>query len=112
MAIAVTTTKNSVADSYAALSTYASLHTANPGTTGASELTGTGYARQAITWGAASNGVKTATVTFSVPAGSTIVGLGLWSAATGGTFRDGVTVTSQTFAQAGSYAVTLTFTQS
>lgn len=38
---------------------FVSLHTASPGTTGANEATGGGYARQACSWNAASAGSKT-----------------------------------------------------
>lgn len=50
------------------------------------------YARKAITWqaaGAVTAGAKdiTAGVTFDVPAGTTVRGVGLWSASTAGTIR-------------------------
>ena len=41
------------------LMAFVSLHTATPLTTGASEATGGGYARQACSWNAASAGSKT-----------------------------------------------------
>ncbi len=68
---------------------YASLHTAYSAT-GTSEVTGgsPAYARKAISWNAASGGSKgssTAPV-FDVPAATTIGFVGLWSAATSGTF--------------------------
>ncbi|MGL5826898.1 MAG: phage tail fiber protein, partial [Nocardioides sp.] len=46
---------------------FVGLHTASPGTTGANETTGGGYARQACTWNTASAGSKTnsAAMTFS-----------------------------------------------
>ena len=37
---------------------YLSAHSADPGTTGASELSGGGYARQAIVFGSASGGAS------------------------------------------------------
>lgn len=69
---------------------FASLHSAYS-TTGTNELTGgsPAYARQAVTWSAASGGSKaSASVAgaFNVPAGSTVAFVGLWSAATLGTF--------------------------
>lgn len=69
---------------------YASLHSAYSAT-GASELTGgsPAYARQAVTWSAASGSSKaSASVAgaFNVPAGSTVAFVGLWSAVTAGTF--------------------------
>jgi hypothetical protein len=42
-----------------AVAGYLSLHTADPGTTGANEVSGGSYARQAITWNAASGGEQT-----------------------------------------------------
>jgi hypothetical protein len=67
-----------------------SLHTGDPSTTGANEVSGgsPAYARQPISWAAASGGSKsiTGTEVFDVPAGSTIRYLGLFSAITAGTF--------------------------
>jgi hypothetical protein len=69
---------------------YASLHTAYS-ITGANELTGGSpvYARQAVTWSAASGSSKASAsvaAAFNVPAGSTVSFVGLWSAVSGGTF--------------------------
>lgn len=62
---------------------FASLHSAYPGTTGASEISGgaPAYARKAITINAASGGSRAlnAAVTFDVPA-STVRWLGFWNA--------------------------------
>lgn len=69
---------------------YASLHTGDPSTTGANELTGgsPAYARKAITWNTASGGTRTnnGAITFDVGAGNTIYHIGLFSAVTSGTF--------------------------
>ena len=67
---------------------YASLHSAYSAT-GTNELAGGSYARQTVTWNAASAGAKTASAVggaFSVPAGSTVAFVGLWSLVSGGTF--------------------------
>lgn len=114
MAIATTTEKNNLASQYGTNCAYASLHTADPGTTGASEVTGgsPAYARKAITWSAPSNGVITGSVTFDVPSGTTVTYAGLWTAATAGTFLDKVAVTSQAFASQGTFTVNFTYTQS
>ena len=68
---------------------FASLHTAYS-TSGASEVSGgsPAYARKAITWSAASSGSKAASSSpvFDVPAGTTVAFVGLWSAASAGTF--------------------------
>jgi len=114
MAIQTVGEKNSLATKYGTDAPYAALYTTAPGATAGTEVTGgsPAYARKALTWGAPSNGVITATATFDVPAGTTVVGAGLHSAATAGTYLDGATVTSQAFASQGTYALTLTFTQS
>lgn len=112
MAVASTTEKNSLATKYGTDAAFLSLHTADPGTTGASEVSGgsPAYARMAVTWSAPTNGVITASVTFDVPAGTTVAYVGVWSAATAGTFLDKGTVTSQNFASQGQYTVSVTFT--
>ncbi len=68
---------------------YLSLHTADPGTTGASEVTGGSYARQPISVGAGVSGTATSSDAQSftnMPAVAGGVWIGIWSAATGGTF--------------------------
>ena len=67
---------------------WVSLHSANPGTTGASEIVG--VARVQTTWTSGTDGTVSGTeVLFvGVPAG-TVTHIGLWSAATSGTFRGG-----------------------
>lgn len=114
---------NAMADAEAARVSYASLHTANPGTTGASEATGgsPAYARKAVTFNAAGaagplgSGSQPATVgvawsdevTFDVPAGTYSHGGG-WSAATAGTFRGGNALgASQTLESQGQVKVSL-----
>jgi len=59
-----------------------SLHSGFPGATGANELAGSGYARVACTFNAASGGVRTLTavVNFTVGAGHTVRWVGLWGA--------------------------------
>lgn len=57
-----------------------SLHTGDPGTTGAAEVTGGSYARQTTTWGTPAGAQVTGSqVTLNVPAGVTISYWGLWS---------------------------------
>lgn len=102
-------------DTLDALATHASLHTADPGTTGASEVTGgsPAYARKAITWVAASAGSKTltGTVVFDVPGGTTVTHAGTWSASSAGTFRGGgALAASEVFGAQGTHTVTLTAT--
>lgn len=98
------------------LATHASLHTGDPGTTGTNEVVGgsPAYARKAITWNASSSGSKTftASVTFDVPALTTVTHCGMWSASSGGTFRGGGTSTNETFGSQGTYTLTITATLS
>lgn len=66
---------------------YMSLHTAEPGLTGASEVTGNAYARTAVAFAAPTNGSgnSSAAVTFPAPtpaAWGTVTHFGLWDAAT------------------------------
>ena len=87
--------------------TTASLHTGDPGTTGANELTGgtPAYARQAITWNAASAGGldNNANPVFNVPAGKTVSHWGIWN---GATFLGGGSLsTSETYAGQGLYTL-------
>jgi len=82
-----------------------SLHTADPGTDGSNEVTGGSYARVAVTWGAASGGVKSnsAQLVFNVPAGTTITHVGGWD---GSTFRGGGALSApQEFATSGTYTI-------
>jgi hypothetical protein len=82
--------KEAAATAVTALGDRISLHTADPGATGASEATGgsPAYARQTTTWTAGgSDGVVAGSqVTFDAPAG-TYTHFGVWSS--GGTFVGG-----------------------
>lgn len=70
---------------------YVSLHTADPTTTGGSEVTGGTYARVAVTWNAASGGSVTNSnaLTINLPASTTAAYFGIWSASTAGTYYIG-----------------------
>lgn len=108
MAGLVNAGKNLMLDGLTAGATYASLHTADPGTNGTSEVTGGAYTREAITWAAAANGTaaSSAQLVFDVPAGTTITHLGYWSASTSGTFYGSRALdTPQTYATAGTYTI-------
>ncbi len=89
---------------------YGSLHTADPGDTGANEVTGgtPAYARKAVTIGAASAGAIAATnqPVFDVPGGTTVTHVGFWSAVSGGTFLGYADVTDEVFASQGTYTLT------
>lgn len=95
-------------DAAAAEAVSASLHTADPGATGTDELTGGTYARQAITWAAASGGTvgSSAGLTFSVPGGNTVTYLGLWDSAAA--FLGGIVLSSpESYGATGTYTVSL-----
>lgn len=73
---------------------------------GVTEVAGGSYARQSITWGAASGGVRanSAQITIPIPAGTTVQSVGVWNALTtgvaqgffqiGSTLRGAATVTT------------------
>lgn len=107
--------RNQMLTTEAARLQYLSLHTADPGTSGASEATGgsPAYARKALVWGTASAGAISATqVAFDAPAGSYSY-VGFWSAVTAGTFYGGAALaTAQTLSSQGVIQVTPSFTQS
>ncbi|KZM68115.1 hypothetical protein [Nocardia terpenica] len=113
MAIAVVNpTKNALCTAYAQLGAYISVHTGDPGTTGASEAQNgsPAYTRMATTWGAAANGSITGSqVTINLPAG-TYGWAGLWTAASGGTFLDKVQIPPTTLGAQGTLLITPTFT--
>lgn len=83
----------------------ASLHSGDPGSNGANELTGGTYARKSITFGAASGGVRTAVSNpvFDVPAGGSVRYAGFWD---GATFKGSGILTTETYTNAGTYTLT------
>jgi hypothetical protein len=114
MAIQTATQKNNLATAYGAAATHAALYSTVPGASAGTELTGgsPAYARRALSWGSATNGVITATpAAFDVASGSTVAGAGVHTAITAGTYLDGGSVPSQAFASQGTYTLTLTYTQ-
>ena len=88
---------------------YISLHTATPGTTGTSEVSGGTYARVAVTWAAPSAGAvsNSASVTLNIPASTTVTHVGVWSASSAGTYYVGAALTSSV--TTGASAGTVTF---
>lgn len=89
---------------------HASLHTADPGSGGGSEVSGgsPAYARKSISWAAPSSGsvATDANIVFDVPGSTTITHLGYWSASSGGTFYGSRALdTNQTFATQGTYTI-------
>jgi hypothetical protein len=117
MAGAPAATLNAAIDGVAALGTYISLHTADPGTTGTSEVSGgsPAYSRKQTTWGASAAGVKTGSAqTFDIPGAITIGWYGVWTAGTGGTWVTGGPLRNagntanitESYTQQGQYALT------
>lgn len=89
---------------------YSSLHSADPGDTGASEISGgtPAYARKSITFNAPAGGSldSSNTPVFDVPAGTTVSYVGFWDALTGGNFYGSANVTDEAFAAQGTYTLT------
>lgn len=102
MALVSTTYANQTLDALTAsgtpanLAAFVSLHTATTSATGASEQTGGGYVRQAMTWNAASASTKTNSGTASITTtGATAsTHAGTFSASTAGTFGIGLPLSS------------------
>ncbi|MDQ3326855.1 MAG: hypothetical protein M3529_14405 [Actinomycetota bacterium] len=114
MPIQTVTQRNTLATSYGTAATHGAIYTTAPGATAGTEPTGgsPAYARKPLSWSAASASAVTVAPVFDVPSGATIVGAGVHSAVTAGTYLDGVAVTSQAFSSQGTLTVTFTYTQS
>lgn len=103
--------RENAAAGYAGAAVEASTHTADPGATGASEVTGgtPAYARKAITWVPGTvDGIYAAQVTFDIPAATDVTHVGLWDAS--GNFLDAAEA-AETFVSQGTMIVDLTYTQ-
>jgi hypothetical protein len=104
-----TTAKNVMLDQLATVMTRVALHSGDPGAANAAdnELAGGGYARQAITWNAASGGAidSSNAPAFSVEGGDTVSWISFWN--TGGTVRYAKkNVTDEAFGSGGTYTLT------
>lgn len=91
-----------------------SLHTGDPGTSGANEVTGAGYQREQALYPAAANGAATTPgATHQVPAGTVVTHFGRWSSQTAGTFFTGGVLPNggDSFGSAGTYTNVNTVTQ-
>lgn len=104
--------KNLMLDGLAASAVWASLHTADPGTDGSSEVTGgsPAYTREVLSWAAAASGSVSsdAQIVFDVPGSTTITHLGYWSASAAGTFYGARQLdTNQTYATQGTYTIAI-----
>lgn len=113
MTIQTSTQKQTLAAAYATAAAYGAVYTTTPGGSQGTEPTGgsPAYARKALAM-TGSAGTVSQTVTFDIPSGTTLVGCGVHTAITAGTYLDGTTVTSQAFASQGTYALTFTYVQS
>lgn len=111
MAIQTTAQRNALAIEYGLDATHGAVYTTAPGASAGTEPTGGSYARKPLTWSAPTNGVITATATFDIPAGATIIGFGVHTALTAGTYLDGGSLTSQAFPTGGQLVVNFTYTQ-
>lgn len=89
--------------SYSVTTPYVSLHTGDPGTTGASEVSGSSYARQAGSFGNASSGAVStdAQVNFVDMPACTVTHVGIWDAISGGNFLWGGALSSSVVVGAG-----------
>lgn len=69
-----------------AATVYVALHTADPGETGTSEVTGGSYARQSAAWDAASAGscVNSAIITYTNMPATTVTHYSIWDASSSG----------------------------
>ena len=112
MALATDSMKAVMLNAYKNEASWISLHTADPGSTGASEVTGgtPTYARQQTTWGTPASGVMTGSkVSINVPA-TTVVAAGVYSAQTSGTYLDKLAIPSTTVSANATIDVTPTIT--
>jgi hypothetical protein len=97
--------RNYMLDQLGTQLTYVALYTDNGATT---EVTGGSYARQSITWSAASAGSKAISnqPVFQVPAGTTVRAVGFMTAVSGGTQYAMYDVVDEAFAANGTYTIT------
>lgn len=115
MAIATAQQRENLAIAYGNAATHAGLQTTAAAGTAGTEVTGTGYARQPLTWTAGTvDGVVTASATFTVPANVTVQSAFLTTAVTvgSGTFLDSVAVSYASQTSSGTLTVNFTYTQS
>jgi hypothetical protein len=99
---------NIMLNAFGTAAAYVSLHTDNPSTNGANEVSNGTYARQEPNWDAADAGNLTNddAIVFDVPGSTTIKFLGYWSQDTGGTFYGSRALDAdQTYATAGTYTI-------
>ena len=86
---------------------YTSAHYGNPTNAGINEVSGTGYARIAITLDAASNEARpsSTTATLVIPSNFDVTYIGYWDAITGGNFMGYKAITEENFPNGGNLVV-------
>ena len=92
---------NIAADAVAGDIATVSLHSADPGDTGLNELSGGSYARQSVTFDAATGGEAFVnnSPTFDVPADGTVAYLGFWDGLDA--FKVSIQVVTETYSENG-----------
>jgi hypothetical protein len=107
MALVSTTAANSAIAAVfpAATNFYLTVHTATPGTTGASEMAG--VTRYVFTVGAPSGGAvaNLATITIANPGTNAATHVGAWDAVSGGNYKMGAALTSPVTAASITFAI-------
>ena len=91
------------AGAFSVTTPYVSLHTADPGETGASEVSGGSYARQAGSFSVASGGAveNDANINFTDMPATTVTHVGVWDAASAGNFLWGGALSASKTTNAG-----------
>lgn len=112
MAIAVATTRQTLADAYKAIGAYVGLATGDPGTTStpANEATGGSYARVATTWTSSTGGVVNGSAVTINVAAATYTYAFLGTAVSGANMFDKTAITSTTLSSNGQIIVTPSIT--
>lgn len=104
---------NAAVDAALTGATHIQAHTGAPGGSGTSNVA-TNHSRAALSGvGAASGGIDTitASITFTGPSGGAVTHFSLWTASTAGTFMgDGTLTPNESFAGAGTLAVSIPVT--
>jgi hypothetical protein len=115
MAIAVATTRQALANTYASTGTWIGAATGDPGTTSTPSNEATGgspaYARQQTTWTAGSGGVSNGSAVTLNVAAATYTYILLASAQTGATMIDKAAISSVVMSAQGQLVVTPTFNE-
>ena len=102
--------KDLMLDALGTVAVFVSLHDGAPGDNGANEISGgsPAYVRKAITWNASSGGSLDSSnqPELDVPAATTVMHVGFWSAESGGVFYGFSDVDDEVYTNQGTYKVT------